>query len=177
MRSEVIVRKGSGRKRANAECRTEPVPKLDVEVRLIKPSEKAFVIDGWLKNMIKGSGMLKYVPAKIAKKHHIATIEKIIGQGGVYVAYSPEDEDHVLGFIVFDVNFRTPVIHFAYVKKIYRKFGVATELLRQVMARSNSNLGDPAYFTQLTTAREARMFFERYGLIHNPYLFMEYVKV
>ncbi len=88
-------------------------------------------------------------------------IKKAITRGRVVIAADPTDKSHAFGWICLDHMGAVDVIHYLYVKEIYRCFGVGRTLMTQIKT-------DPFVFTHRTEVSKS---LERGG-IYNPYVFL-----
>lgn len=78
------------------------------------------------------------------------------------VAKNQDDFDQLFGFIVFEEDDKTNTIHYIYVKKIFRRLKIATQLLNLLNDKPLN------FFTHKTYATK---FFKKRDYIFNPYLF------
>lgn len=87
-----------------------------------------FIFSSWLKSYAKARGLAGSEKAAYFRAQH-AVIDRLLQRSQVLVACDPSDPGEVWGYCVND----TRAIHWVYVKQVFRRFGIATELLRQVV--------------------------------------------
>lgn len=99
-------------------------------IRLGRPMDAPFIVATWkrsvgrlLRGAEKGEAYLR------AQERVICAL---LETSRVYVATSPADDDAIYGYVVGEPG-RPSLIHFAYVKKCYRKGGVARSLVRRLL--------------------------------------------
>jgi hypothetical protein len=112
----------------------------------------SFVISNWLKqNLFNG---FKPLPARDSYyKNHQTLIKQVLGG---YVAVNDEDDTQFIGFICGNDQ----VIHFVFVKEIFRKLGIAKMLYVK--------LGSPKTFTHIT--KDSIKIIDK-TFTYDPYLF------
>lgn len=70
--------------------------------------------------------------------HQSKVINKILSKPTtkILVVCSPEDNQHIYGYIVFDDNTKLQqvIVHYVYVKQAYRRLNMATALLASITA-------------------------------------------
>ena len=92
-------------------------------LRPAKSSDYAFIASSWFLNANQCT------PHEVFKEMHNKLIEYVTNRAMTICAVSKEDNSLILGWTCFEVYHKTPVIHFVYVKTLYRKSGIATALL------------------------------------------------
>jgi len=93
-------------------------------------SDRPFVFDQWLESF-RLSHAAGPFPMRMYRPVYTTAINEILARPKVevLVACSPDDEDELYGFICHEKR-RAPVVHYLYVKHIFRReFRVATTLM------------------------------------------------
>jgi GNAT superfamily N-acetyltransferase len=87
-----------------------------------------FVYATWLRSFKRSSYFAKHIQDALFFENHHKIVEAILRRGAlVRVATPAEDPATILGYLVGEGE----VVHFIYVKKSFRGFGVARSLLSQ----------------------------------------------
>src|SRR5271165_681887 len=95
-------------------------------IRLGNKEDLPFIFSTWLKSFRYSSSFAKEIDNETYYKFHQQVIERILSRSpSIYIACDQLHPDTVFGYIVYE----GPVLHFAYVKKSFRKLGIARALL------------------------------------------------
>jgi len=140
---------------------------LPVELRRARKSDIPFITSSWLKSHRYGYSS-QSVPNTVYYHQHHKILEEVIPRSVVLVACNHEDPDQILGWMCAEVVDTAMVIHYVYVKKSFRKFGLAKRLV-QTMAE----VEDPPAFMCTHSNREVRDIVEKKEIIYNPYLLFD----
>lgn len=97
----------------------------------------------------------KHIERDVYARGQDQRIDRLLADATVLVAYFPEVEDEVLGWVAFERD----ALYYVYVKGTYRKAGIASGLVQ--------NLGCKWYTHQTNEA--GRAFLARFGMQFNPY--------
>lgn len=113
--------------------------------------DKSFIYDAWM----KGYANSETNPFKFNQKPHFLywkyqkqLIKDLIGTCNVVMICGEEQSD-LYGFIVYEIEHPYLIVHWIYIKKDFRHFGLATELLK--MARHNSDPNEKIIATHLSS--------------------------
>lgn len=86
-----------------------------------------FIFATWLRCYRYSSAFAQHIPEPVFFRYHHAAIQRILDRGAqIRVAHLVDDSSVILGYLVTEPG----VIHFAYVKKAFRRHGIATDLFR-----------------------------------------------
>lgn len=94
--------------------------------------DKAFIFSTWLNNFkADGYFAIRVKPEIYFAKHH-AIIEYILEKKSttVYVASSKADHNHIFGYAVCEKSGDDDIIHYAFVKSSFQKFGIFKNILK-----------------------------------------------
>jgi GNAT superfamily N-acetyltransferase len=143
-----------------------------MQVRPYQPQDIALITDSWIRE-IPATRQGEYLRGHVVKHFHPPLIKRALVSGTCLVACDNEDPTVVFGYVVGKYAADGDVIHFLYVKKAFRKMGIAAELMKRFKRK------DKACFTHYTRAvkvkRKGSQMFGYEDLYYNPYLFFEAV--
>lgn len=111
------------------------VEKLPAIIRPAIPADEAFVFDSWL-NSYRNSPFSKNIRTTLYFEEHRKLIQRICAKATVICAVNPEDGNHIYGWACAEPEHPLPVIHYVFVKDLYRGFGVARLLIRELKVSS-----------------------------------------
>lgn len=105
------------------------IPQLNKQlyIRTEMPSDINFILNSWLKSYRNSKKTKKMTNDEYYTKQSKLIFE-LLQSSQIRVACNPEDIKQIFGYIVYEVS---GVVHFAYTKQVYRKFGVLKALLVQ----------------------------------------------
>ena len=140
-------------------------------LRQMRESDKAMIIDSWLRSGLQYPIFASDVgrpPIRLKPPHGLLLsqnrtfLQKILESAQVLVLAAPADEDHIIGWICSEaVNDGRPAcLHFLFVKFNFRRMGMARRLLRES--------GLPAE-CEVSWRTPALNFFKKYVWTWNPY--------
>lgn len=100
---------------------------MKFNIREFRDEDTNFVISTWLRSFYSNQTGYKE-PSKVFFHEHQKQIKKLWNDKKLfcYLAVSPEDEDIILGFAVFGIDY---TLHYVCVKEVYKRLGVARALL------------------------------------------------
>jgi GNAT superfamily N-acetyltransferase len=134
---------------------------LPIDFRSGTLGDHAFVFSSWLKSYRKGAwGECHPLPERYFKLEH-DVIERIMRNCEVMIACDPEDAEHLFGYIVFRRQADFITIDWVYVKKPFRKLGIAARLIEFAVKKNT--------VTEVSHLTESGEYITRkYGFIFNP---------
>jgi hypothetical protein len=99
---------------------------IPVEYRAYKAGpDTAFLFSAWI-GSYRDSPWAGTLPQHLATPVHKATINQLLARGmRVVMAVNPDDADQILGFIAYEPG----VLHYIFVKDVFRRQGIAGGLL------------------------------------------------
>lgn len=131
-----------------------------MKIRSMLDSDVNFILSTWLKSYyeeLKRHGLKGVIYPKddIFFQGHQERIKELLKTASCDICTAPDDDHQIIGWIVYDKD----SIHYAYVKQVFRKMGVAKALIsRALTARSYS------HHTKYTRHINK-------GLVYDPYKF------
>lgn len=127
-----------------------------VSIRLKETKDDPFIYNSWLKsNRAKHANM----PTSDYFAHYKKLINNLLYKSLTFIACDPKDPEFIYGYIVIRPIEDLKIIHYVYVKKPFRRFGV----LKQLLKSQEINLADPILIT--TKPPE---YFKKYTLVYRP---------
>jgi ribosomal protein S18 acetylase RimI-like enzyme len=137
-----------------------------LRLRAAKASDEPFIFNSWLVSHQDGSPQARFILKKIYFNHHKEIVNKLIQGSNVCIVHPEEDEDQIIGYMVFkhinDISF----IHYIYVKQVFRKMGVARLMIEACFGPRSAEVM-PIISTHATS------FFSHlcktFNLVFNPY--------
>jgi GNAT superfamily N-acetyltransferase len=141
---------------------------MKIVVRSANANDRSFMLATWLQNYRRESYFAARIKDSIFYANHHEIADKLLAQETALVACPDDDSDTILGYIVVEPK----VLHWVYVKKAFRKMGIATRLLEASGLPANLHDVQVTHPTKLwfTTKQHGPGFEEKYpGAIYNPY--------
>lgn len=98
-------------------------------IRLTEPADKNFVMSAFLRSVYHDGSWFSKIPEKIFMSVYRLMGEKLYSSPACLVAIAclPEDPDVILGFSIVSID--GTLLHWVYVKKKWRRYGIATKLI------------------------------------------------
>lgn len=107
-------------------------------VRAFIEDDRPFVANTWLRAFKQSSApnvpLWDGGPHAYGSKYYEITspiINAIIDRATIYMAVNPTDAGHVYGYVVTEYQKGLPILHFAYTKRLFRRFGICGHLLAE----------------------------------------------
>lgn len=131
----------------------------EIEIRVAKLEDIPFIYSTWLRSYRHASQFARKITTNVFYEMHHKVIDRFIERGGeVYIAHPAGEPDVILGYLCMDTV--QPVAQYIYVKKPFRKMGIARALIKDK---------DIKLFTHWTADTDW-IVKKISGLIYNPYL-------
>lgn len=135
--------------------------KMGYQIRPAKSTDINRIYSDWLRSYRQNSTSMKELPEKVFFDEHRRVINGILKTGTVLVLADCADDYVVAGFICFESD----VLHYIYVKKDFRKLGLASEL----MEAANFKRGRELLTSHSVYSFAPVQFFKNYLTTFNPY--------
>ena len=137
----------------------------DVRIRNVKDEDIAFIYATWLRSY-RESGILP----KRVRKHIFFTAYGMILDNlltakntQIIIACRPEDEDTILGYIVFEKQ----ILHYIYVKELFQGYKIGNELYKAAFPKPPTDI----YITAMTDTDNAQGFIKsKPQFIYDPFI-------
>lgn len=138
---------------------------LPVRLRGLAASDEAFVLSSWLKSYRDGA-LVRHIPNTIYYDNHHELVKGLLKNGTTMVACDPEAPDILYGYINFEVSVSNELlIHYVYIKHSFRKMGVMTAMLREIVDKESPTA---MYGTHMVSGM--LHWAKKHGVIYNPYI-------
>jgi len=134
-----------------------------IRIRKAEGSDISFIFSSWLKSY-RDSYFAENITTTIYYAEHHKVIERLLKGCDVYVACNDNDVAELYGFICGERIEGLFVLHYVYVKQMYRSLGIGTMLLNMYDHDSST----AALYTHHN--KLAAKLSSKYNLVHSPYL-------
>jgi len=106
------------------------------QFRSIKPSDFNFILNSWLRSY-RNSKFTKHLSNEKYYQSQSELIIHLLGNSTVLVAASIDDPDRIYGYALGNMapDATGYWLQYAYVKHLYRRLGIATQLVSQLAPR------------------------------------------
>lgn len=130
-------------------------------IREAKGKDLSFIYSTWVNSYRYGSSLGKSCRNSIFFPEYNRIVDAILEKPRtkILVATTPEDPDTILGYLVHDPD----VIHYVFVKEVFRKMGIARSLFHQ------SGRASAAVITHRTFEMD-EILKKHPDLIYNPFI-------
>jgi GNAT superfamily N-acetyltransferase len=136
---------------------------LPHNIRIGQANDLNLIYKNWLRSYHDLSDVARLIPKRVYYPGQSALIKKLLQRCDVLVACMVDDPDQVYGWICFEPN----VMHYVFVKSLYRKCGVGSALIEAAFP-----VGTNFCFSHHTFHTRKRLFQSR-NSFYNPYFCME----
>jgi GNAT superfamily N-acetyltransferase len=139
---------------------------LPIAVRLIDPeTDLPFVVRSWAESSHNGPvGRLHRKGVWHRQQAELAT--RLVATQLCLVAHHEDDREQLYGWLCFAEGSSDAVVHYVYVKRQFRRFGIARQLLRAAGWRPGMGI----VATQTSYVSEDTKLMTRYRVEHNLFL-------
>ena len=132
-----------------------------ITIRQAVQADLPMIYSSWMKSNRK-NGMAADVLNEVYYDEHRKIIEGCFDRGEILIACDSENESVILGYLAAS---KEPVLHYVYVKQMFRKLKIASTLIQHVF---------PDFGKQLTVCthvpRNVQTAMIKFKLCYNPYL-------
>lgn len=108
----------------------------NIHIRRSVPADGAFVFATWLKSLYYGNSWFREIEKEHFMTVYRTVISKLVRESVVEVACLSDDPNVLIGYMVHS----GPTLHYIYVKKAWRQFGVAKLLVGDKKFHTTSHL-------------------------------------
>lgn len=143
-------------------------------VRAAVESDLPLIVHSWVQEM-RHASTARGIPDQVYFPEQRRLVLGLLQRAAVVVAHNPDDEHHVYGVACVEGGGPTPVLHWLYVKSVYRQVGLGGALLDHALGPVAERAA--AAVTQLTKLFTHRAehggrpdLLARWKLVPNPYL-------
>lgn len=137
---------------------------MPIHIREALASDIPFIFNSWLSVMRAETP--KDISNDIFFSNHHKLVEKALMRSRTCVAVNPEDHNQIYGFIV---GTKKPcVLHFAYVKGIFRRMGIANQLISTLFDKEKEAECSQKAFGIEFISRKIKTKFNPYLIFQEP---------
>jgi len=135
-------------------------------LRAITAAEMDMLYHSWLNSYRKTSLKTREAPDDVFEREQRKLIARMLKRPTVVVACAvdPEDDTNVYGWLAGELRSYELVVHYAFTKKSFRRFGVMNSLLSAFRNGSSK----PLYYTHWT--HHSDKIAPHYAAIYNPWM-------
>lgn len=134
-----------------------------VRLRPATEADVPFIFNSWLRCYRNSPNMRGCENPVFFQQHHIL-IEGLCRRSSILVACSAANVSVIYGYVVVETIENNMVVHFAYVKEIYRKLGLGAHL----MSHFGWTKTTPIFATHRTFMTDQLA--QKFPIVYNPYL-------
>jgi hypothetical protein len=132
-------------------------------LRSMVPDDEAFIFTSWIKGFHQVTPM-NFCPSSVYLPQQRLIITRLLETATTLVACLPEKPDDIIGYIVYEIVGGLMVVHWMYVKSLFRHNTVATSILQSLYPGVTT---DPIVVTHNFNAfRDVR---HRFNIQYDPY--------
>lgn len=152
----------------------KPQPEAPIHIRLAGGDDLNFILKSWMVGF-KNHSYAAVIDSQIFFPNHQKLIGDIAARPGCLALVAVDEHDHsqIMGFIVAEpANDKTKmplIVHWMYVKKEFRRFGIGKKLL-QYMGWHRGDVIAATHYNRELWIGTKRSLPNRYRVIYNPYL-------
>jgi GNAT superfamily N-acetyltransferase len=90
-----------------------------------------FILQSWTRTYTNDRKWGPLAPRAVARAVHASILDTLTAEGTeVRIATNPSNPWFIFGYVVFSTRHEHPLVHWVYVKELYRKVGIGAELVR-----------------------------------------------
>lgn len=141
--------------------KTQEVP---IRVRLATEVDVPFIFNSWLKSFRAEHFAVNITNTIYFNEHH-KLIEDLLQTCEVYIACDHNNPEDIFGYICAERIDGILIIHYVYVKHMYRRLGIGKTLLGQF----NPDLSVASIYSHSTKVVADRIA-HKYNLVYSPYV-------
>ena len=143
-----------------------------IQLRAHTDSDIPYIMNSWLEDYLSShfikdkkyniskASYVAMMPRELYYKEQRQRIENALAKSSILVACNAEDENQIFGYIVYRYYGDIGIISWAYIRPVYRRFGIMKKLLEKI--------GPMDVVTHVTPMR--RWVLRRFELIYNPFM-------
>lgn len=96
-------------------------------LRVLEPGDRAFVASAWIRGAHDPAPAC-FIPRARFDPHQRAHVDRCLDTYSTLVACHPDDPSELFAFICFCLVERMPVVHWLYVRNLFRRMGIARSI-------------------------------------------------
>jgi len=139
----------------------------NIRVRPAGANDVKFITNSWLESY-RDAPFPRNCPNSIYYHYQHKLLEQLIPRSYTLVAVNPSETDQILGWICAEHVAETLIVHYVYIKGVFRKQGVASALLNTVVSAIGGEPKSYEYTHKTSYARRVPKVRDSWA--YNPYL-------
>lgn len=116
-----------------------------IAIRTGTGADHAFILATWLRAFRHGSPFARRLTNDVFFTNHHPLVEALVARSTVLVATLEDDPNVILGYLVTEKQGPVHVLHFAYVKKEFRRMRVFSQLLEEAPLGETFEVSHPTF--------------------------------
>lgn len=140
------------------------------KIRLANDDDIHLVINSWL-HSYRASPFGAGMSSEVYYREHRDVLQDILEHCQVMVACDNEIGDQIYGWIAYEESKEETIVHFVYVKRPFRKFGIASTLVEGIPTHKPWVLTTKPFYVQGSNDQVPKKL--RDVLEFNPYLILK----
>lgn len=137
---------------------------MPIEIRTGTADDVALVMNSWMKSH-RESDECKHLDYALYHRMFRPIVVNILTRSSVIIATNPDDDQHIYGYAVVEYTDTDTILHYAYTKYTFRRFGVCTQLLEFAVPKLREV---PTFITSIGKTFPALQ--DKFNLAYNPFL-------
>lgn len=140
---------------------------LPISIRPFIEDDVNFIFHSWIETAKEYSSIGRNMRKSIFIKECRHLIQKILNRADGLMAFNAEDPTQIFGYLIYENDSdKIPLLHFIYVKGLFRNMGIARKLMESADIHPKTSF----FYTQLTTYTDEFLkdFESKYN--YDPYL-------
>lgn len=137
---------------------------FEIGIRHNRADDEGVILGPW-RSQIKGLPPFFRMPKTEFDDHMSDVVEATLDRCGATMATHPDHDDQVFGWVCGEMIDDKQVLHFAYVRGVFRNHGIGGYLLRLAFPKLKQ---EPLYFTHMT--RAMKHYEKKWNTVYQPYL-------
>jgi hypothetical protein len=110
---------------------------IPYKMRTPKEEDVSFIFNSWLKSY-RSSDFAKNQCNSVYYENYKKIVENIINRSLITILCNVEDDNHILGYVVFEeLPGENLLLHYLYIKHTYRKCGLAKNVISSIRKSNN----------------------------------------
>jgi len=125
---------------------------VEIFVRLANDTDIDFITSSWL-NSFRDGYFNATVPNRVYYNQHHKVLERLVPSSTILVACNSERPQQIFGWLCFQVVDNVLILHYVYVKNMFREQGIAARLFNYVMENDSLGLAQNVVMTTHQTQK------------------------
>lgn len=137
---------------------------MNVNYRRATEDDLPFIMSTWLKGQ-RHQGDRSFMTNRTYFDNEKNRITAILAKNPVIVVCAQDDATHVFGYLVYNLISDLLIVHYAHLKRAYRRLGIMRSILKEIYPNFTKDEVAITHINGLTSSLR-----DKYKLKFNPYL-------